>query len=123
MPAANVKAAIISSFVPTNSSKPDFSFTPSTRSQRDSNSDNSNSIVPATELISETASLTMPIFLPTLIKPNPFGPATNILPDPTGDDTTKNICRSTRPRVPTQRLKEGVDMGIMQGFEAALEDE
>ena len=65
----------------------------------------------------------MPSFLPAPIDPAHFEPATNILTNPTGDDTTNNIFQSTRSRIPTQRLQESVDMGLMRGFEAAIEND
>ena len=105
MPAATIPAAIIPSFVPTDAPIPDFSLAPPTLSQRESNSNNSNNIVPAIELISETAYPTMTSFLSVPIKPAPLEPATNILPDTKGDDTTNNIRRSTSAIVPTQRLQ------------------
>ena len=51
----------------------------------------------------------------------PFNEDPAPTPDPTGDDST--IRRSTRSRQPTQRLKESVEMGLMEGFPASATDD
>jgi len=99
----------------------EFSLTPNLQSQREnseqvdsSSTNNSESTQADNELApaSEPASPALPS----------FQQHTEQATDPTGDDST-TVRRSTRNRIPTQKLQESVTMGMMTGFPATTDDE